>query len=463
MDDDKKCEALDMEKWLEYAEEMGVSPSEDMYFQVIKAWASTGSLEGLIGGDGALGAEELAKKAVLQSEGAPNMKMFYPIIAAWSLCGEKLGPDRVKEWIDQISLLGMKPDLDLQVAYFVAAEKWQSKLVTNMLGNNVTLDGSIVEENTEGASSEGDIESLFKAAQYCSRHLKEMSSDENRQDIADLDAFTSMLRYSIKAWSRASDSTLLLPDGSTSLDTTQGVEEMAKVLKCISLTNHSQDSADVDEALVNAAGKVYTEFTSQIRKLDSTMNGHLENNEKCYFADRVADVESSLRSYEFHSRRLASNEKVLPESNNIRHNLYRETLRGCAGVKSSTDYGHMMRICTLIMDCLSWHHGQTRDHGSSKEAEDVTDMYSDIAMISSTCVKNPYERMNVLRSIYDRASDFFPKKNPHHESNYARVDRAALLGSMRRSLGDSEMTDSFLSSFEEGKQGQRRRSRQRGR
>jgi len=463
MDDDKKCEALDMEKWLQYAEEMGVSPSEDMYFQVIKAWASTGSLEGLIGGDGALGAEELAKKAVLQSEGAPNMKMFYPIIAAWSLCGEKLGPDRVKEWIDQIFLLGMKPDLDLQVAYFVAAEKWQSKLVTNLLGNNVGLDGSIVEENAEGASSDGDIESLFKAAQYCSRHLKEMSSDENRQDIADLDAFTSMLRYSIKAWSRASDSTLLLPDGSTSLDTTQGVEEMAKVLKCISLTNHSQDSADVDEALVNAAGKVYTEFTSQIRKLDSTMNGHLENNEKCYFADRVADVESSLRSYEFHSRRLASNEKLLPESNDIRHNLYRETLRGCAGVKSSTDYGHMMRICTLIMDCLSWHHGQTRDHGSSKEAEDVTDMYSDIAMISSTCVKNPYERMNVLRSIYDRASDFFPKKNPHHESNYARVDRAALLGSMRRSLGDSEMTDSFLSSFEEGKQGQRRRSRQRGR
>ena len=47
---------------------------------------------------------------------------------------------------------------------------------------------------------------------------------------------------------------------------------MAKVLKCISLTNHSQDSADVDEALVNAAGKVYIEFTSQIRKLDSTMN-----------------------------------------------------------------------------------------------------------------------------------------------------------------------------------------------
>jgi hypothetical protein len=94
--------------------------------------------------------------------------------------------------------------------------------------------------------------------------------------------------------------------------------------------------------------------------------------------------------------------------------------------------------------------------------EDLTDIFSEIALISGTCVKNPYERMNVLRSIYERASDFFPKKNPNHESSYARVDRAALLGSMRRSLGDSEMTDSYLSSFEEGKQGHRRRSRQRG-
>ena len=463
MDDGKKSEALDMEKWLDHAEEVGASPSEDMYFQVIKAWASTGSLEGLIGGDGAHGAEELAKKAVLRSEGTPNLKVFHPIIAAWSLCGEKLGPDRVKEWIDQISLLGMKPDLDLQVAYFVAAEKWQSKLIANLQGNNnERIDGALVEESADG-SSDGDIESLFKAAQNCARYLKEITSDENRQDIADLDAFTSMLCYSIKAWSRASESALLLPDGSSLLDTTQGVEEMANILKLIRTSNHIQNTVDVDEALVNAAGKVYTEFISQLCKLDSTRNEHSDNNERCYFADRIADVESSLRSYEYHSRRLASDGKLLPESNDIRHNLYRETLRGCAGVKLSTDFGHMMRICTLIMDCLSWHHAQTREHGSSKEAEDVTDVYSDIAIISGTCVKNPYERMNVLRSIYDRASDFFPRKNPHHESSYARVDRAALLGSMRRSLGDSEMTDSFLSSFEEGKQGQRRRSRQRSR
>ena len=456
LDDDEKCEALDMEKWLDHAEEMGASPSDDMYFEVIKAWASTGSLEGLIGGDGAYGAEELAKKAVLRSNGAPNMKMVYPIITAWSLCGEKLGPDRVKEWIDQISLLGMKPDLDLQVAYFVAVEKWQSKLIANLQTNNDgKKDERIVEKSV-------DIESLFKAAQNCTRYLEEMASDKNRQDIADLDAFTSILRYSIKAWSRASHSTLLLP-GSTPLDATQGVEEMAKVLKRISLRNHGQDLADVDEALVNAAGKVFTEFTSQLRKLDSTRNEHFENNEKCHFADRIADVESSLRSYEFHSRRLASDDKLLPESNDIRHNMYKETLRGCAGVKKSIDCGHVMRICTLIMDCLSWHHERTpRDHGSGKEAEDITYIYSDIAMISGTCVKNSYERMNVLRSIYARASDFFPKKNPHHESSYARVDRATLLGSMRRSLGDSEMTDSFLSSFEEGKQGQRRRSRQRG-
>ncbi|KAL7444708.1 hypothetical protein ACHAXM_010916 [Skeletonema potamos] len=458
IDDDKKREALDMEKWLKHAEEMGVSPSEDMYFRVIEAWTGTGSLEGLIGCDGVQGAEDLAKKAVLRSGGAPNMKIFYPIIAAWSLCGERLGPDRVKEWIDQISSLGVKPDLDLQVAYFVAVEKWQSKLIASMLGNNDGKEDSLVV--VKGASTDGDVESLFKAAHNCSRYLNEIASDENGQGNADIHAFTAMLRYSIKACSRASHSTLLLPDSSTPLNSTQGVEEMAKVARRISL--RGRDSANIDEDLVNEAGKVYTEFASQLRKLDSTRNEHFENNEKCYFAERIADVESSLRSYEFQSRRLASYDELSPESNDIRHNLYRETLRGCAGVKLSTDYGHVLRICTLIMDCLSWHHELTRDLGRSGMEEDLTDIFSEIALISGTCVKNPYERMNVLRSIYERASDFFPKKNPNHESSYARVDRAALLGSMRRSLGDSEMTDSYLSSFEEGKQGHRRRSRQRG-
>jgi len=138
----------------------------------------------------------------------------------------------------------MKPDLDLQLAYFVAVEKCQSKLIENMLGNNDGTDDSLVEKSVEVASTDGDIESLFKAAHNCSRYLEDMTSAKNRQDIANLDAFTAMLRFSIKAWSRASHSTLLLPDGSTPLNSTQGVEEMAKVLKRISLRNHGQDSAD---------------------------------------------------------------------------------------------------------------------------------------------------------------------------------------------------------------------------
>ena len=461
--DDKKCEALDMEKWLEHAQEMGISPSEGMYYEVVKTWASTGSLEGLIGGDGAYGAEELAKKAVLRNEATPSVEMFSPIIAAWSLCGEKLGPDRVKEWIEQISLLGMEPDLRLKVAYFVAVEKWQSKLISNLLRNDGEINDHETENSTETISSDENVDSLFKAAQNCTRYLEESTLGKNIHNIDDLDAFTSMLRYNVKAWKRASESTLLLPDGYHLLDATQGVEEMKKLMKRVSLKNRSQDAGDVGEAQLNAAGKVYIEFISQLLNLDTIMDKQFEDNDKCYFADRIADVESSLRSFEFHSRRLATNDKLMPETNNTRHSLYRETLRGCAGVKLSSDYGHMLRLCTLIMDCLSWHHKLVGDHGSSKEAEDVTDMFCDIAIISGTCVKNPYERMNVLRSIYDRASDFFAKKNPHHESSYARVDRAALLGSMRRSLGDdSEITDSFLSSFEEEKQGRRRRARQRG-
>jgi len=436
MGDEIKCEALEMEKWLEYAEKMGISPSEDMYLEVIKAWTNTGSLHGLVGFDGAHGAEELAKKAVLFSDGKPSLALFHPIIAAWSLCGEDLGPDRVKEWIDQISSLGVKPDLDLRVAYFVATEKLQSKLISK-----------IIDEGGKVASTDEDTESLVKAAQNCSRYLEEIILDKNKQDICDLDAFTSILCHTMRAWSRAS---------STAFDTTQGVEEMAAVLKHISLRKSDRDSSEVDEAIVNAAGKVFTEFISQLGKLDASRRDHFEDSKTSVFADRIPDVESSLRSFEFHSRRLASIDKLLPESKTIRHNLYKETLRGCTGVKLSTDFGHVMRICALIMDCLSWH--QNRNGGGDrKDVEDITHIYSDIAIVSGTCVENPYERMNVLTSIYDRASDFFPNKDFQGENtSYACVDRATLLGSMRRAMGDSEMADSFLSSFEGKKDGHRR-------
>ena len=441
MGDDNKCEALEMEKWLEYAEKMGTSPSEDMYLEVIKAWTNTGSLHGLVGFDGAHGAEELAKKAVQFSDGKPSVALFHPIIAAWSLCGENIGPDRVKDWIDQISSLGVKPDLDLRVAYFVAAEKFQSKLISK-----------IINEGGEVASTDEDTESLFKAAQNCSRYLEEIILDRDRQDIHDLDAFTSILCHTMKAWSRAS---------STAVDTTQGVEEMAVVLKHISLRNSDRDPSDIDEAIVNAAGKVFTEFISQLGKLDASRRDHFDDSKTSVFADRIPDVESSLRSFEFHSRRLASIDQLSPESKMVRHNLYKETLRGCTGVKLSTDSGHVMRICALIMDCLFWH--QNRSGGDRKDLEDITHIYSDIAIISGTCVENPYERMNVLTSIYDRASDFFPNKDSQDKNtSYACVDRATLLGSMRRAMGDSEMTDSFLSSFEVKKDGHnRRRPRQR--
>ena len=441
MGDDIKCEALEMEKWLEYAENKGTSPSEDMYLEVIRAWTNTGSLHGLVGFDGAHGAEELAKKAVLFSDGKPSVALFHPIIAAWSLCGENLGPDRVKDWIDQISSLGVKADLDLRVAYFVAAEKLQSKLISK-----------IIEEGGKVASTDEDTESLFKAAQNCSRYLEEINLDKNKQEIYDLDAFTSILCHTMKAWSRAS---------STAVDTTQGVEEMAAVLKHISLRKSDRDSS-IDETIMNAAGKVFTEFISQLGKLDASRKDHFEDIKTSVFADRIPDVESSLRSFEFHSRRLASIDKLSPESKMVRHNLYKETLRGCTGVKLSTDFGHVMRICALIMDCLSWH--QNRSGGDRKDVEDITHIYSDIAIISGTCVENPYERMNVLTSIYDRASDFFPNKDSQDKNttSYACVDRATLLGSMRRAMGDSEMTDSFLSSFEGKKDGHnRRRPRQR--
>ena len=136
-------------------------------------------------------------------------------------------------------------------------------------------------------------------------------------------------------------------------------------------------------------GKVFTEFISQLGKLDASRRDRFEDSKRSVFADRIPDVESSLRSFEFHSRRLASIDKLLPESKTVRHNLYKETLRGCAGVKLSTDFGHVMRICALIMDCLSWH--QNRSGGDRKDVEDITHIYSDIAIISGTCVENPYE------------------------------------------------------------------------
>jgi hypothetical protein len=82
---------------------------------------------------------------------------------------------------------------------------------------------------------------------------------------------------------------------------------MAKVARRISL--RGRDSANIDEDLVNEAGKVYTEFASQLRKLDSTRNEHFENNEKCYFAERI--VQKELRTWKVHCGRMSFNREDL--------------------------------------------------------------------------------------------------------------------------------------------------------
>jgi hypothetical protein len=185
-----------------------------------------------------------------------------------------------------------------------------------------------------------------------------------------------------------------------------------------------------------------------------------------FFLREIADVERMLYAYDSYSRTHYPEGNFTIESNALRHRLYKEILRGCAGVKSSADYGHVIRLCRLIMDQLSWldercldnnnNNGNTNGNYTSFVKDDITDIFVDMALLAGTTITNEHERTYVLSVMWNNAKHFFEwNSSSRYEggsgsnSNYATVDKARLIGAMRMAMKDSELTEPFLRNFDE--------------
>ena len=207
--------------------------------------------------------------------------------------------------------------------------------------------------------------------------------------------------------------------------------------------------------LTNLIGKSYAEIASQMHQIDSAVDS--DDATICYFLLKFAHVERMLRDYEFYSRKhFSQSSSFTSESKAVRHRLYKEILRGCSGVKSPRDYGHVIRVCKLIMDHLTWQDEQCW-RGGGRVEEDITDIFVDIAHLTGTVVKSPHERMYVLTMIHNNASRFFERRKKFEASSYATVDRARLIGAMRMAMGESELTEPFLRNFDKRKPKKRAR------
>jgi hypothetical protein len=193
-------------------------------------------------------------------------------------------------------------------------------------------------------------------------------------------------------------------------------------------------------------GETYAKIISQLHQIDSASDS--DTTTTCYFLRELADVEKMLQDYDLYSRSHFPEGDFTPQSKALRHRMYEEILQGCAGVKSSADYGHVARLCRLIMEQLSWLDERCLDNANGNVKDDITDIFVGIALLAGTTVTNPHERTYVLTVMWNNAKHFFQRRSKHESSSYATVDRARLIGAMRMAMKDSEQTEPFLRNFD---------------
>jgi hypothetical protein len=444
-----KDEAEDISKWLLYAESRGIYPNAEMYEAVIRAWIKTGTKDGL------LIAEDWAKRAV-SSSSRIRVETFHPIIAAWTMCQFERAPARVKEWIDQLTGLSatnsrLKPSLNTLSAQIISCRNVQAGIVSKA---NETKQSSFGDENAVESVNVGDksnmlrdVEMTFAAAENCMQNLKDLFPRSKLNGVQDTVAMLSMLTHTVEAWGCASRFALLNPTGSPSLDASHGVHEMLKITRLFdSKINGEETDEGEAHTILHLMGETYAEVISQLHHIDAASDS--DTMTACYFSRELADVEKMLHDYEFYSRSHFPHGNFTPESKALRRRIYKEALRGCAGVKSSADYGHVVRLCRLIMEQLSWLDERCLDSENGNVKDDITDIFVDIALLAGKTVRNPHERTYVLTVMWNNATHFFERRKKHEGSSYATVDKARLIGAMRMAMEDSELTEPFLRNFD---------------
>lgn len=433
-----------------------------------------------------------------------RLQTFHPIIAAWALCQFDRAPARVKEWINQLNGLSatkphLTPDLTTLSAQIIAWKNVQAGIIakanqtkrssSSSSSSDGQLNGTSMESSqlNNGSKVSRDAEMAFVAAQNCMEHLRTIMPEIKPASVHDNLALISMSCDTIQTWGCASRYALQHPTLSGSLDASHGVHEMLKVARWYD-SKIEKDGASADGGInddnnlqgyfnFHLIGEIYSEIISQLHQLDSALDSCTTtevDSTSTHFSREIANVERMLNDFDVCSRNISSQMYMTADSKALRHKLYKEILTGCAGgLTSPADHGHAIRLCKLIMGQLLWQHekfnldiGDGRGPSSfhSPRPDDVTEIFASIASLTGTVVPIPQERTYVLTVLWQNAKPFFERRQQKFESSkyyhsVMVVDKARLIGAMRMAMGDSELTEPFIRSFDEQRRQPRRKAR----
>lgn len=209
-----------------------------------------------------------------------RQQTFNPIIAGWALCGNESSPQRVADWINQLTAISqtipsLNPGLDTM---FVKALAWRRYQERECLDDN---------------------ELTLQIARKCSGCMVEAQKMSFEELVAS-EACSTLYVNVIKAWGNVSKQVssqhFLYPINAA-------VNEMMNAVPIFDSKRHDvdvQDETQLQKKMLHCMGDIYTEAVCQLQELDALSIS--KDNSISFVGDRIADVERMLSNYELFVR-----------------------------------------------------------------------------------------------------------------------------------------------------------------
>ena len=340
----------------------------------------------------------------------------------------------------------LTPDINTFAAKVIATRRYQATVVDQCLSK-------ACEQHAFP-----EIEHAFALAENCCNLLVDdlLKETTNFTGLIDAEVCAPVFVNCIEAWGDASCLTKQLDNNQSTFNSTRGVQEMMNVLRIFDDKVERAFSLNNKKTL-ECIRDVYTAVVHELNRLDSTssLQTNDESSPPSIAVERIGDIERMLRNYENYSRHLSMNQSSDATMKVRRLDFYEEILRGCTGVTSATDYGHVIRICCVVMDYLTYSREHCVDEFTTG-GHDITNLFVEIVPLACRCAVHPRERKLVLTKVFDNACQFFYRGD---KQQFGFVDKASLIGAMRLALTDLDGdTESFLQTLEERQPKQRRMS-----
>lgn len=393
----------------------------------------------------------------------PRHQTFQPIIAAWALCGSARSLPRVTEWINQLSILSstftmpsLAPDVNTFASKIIAVRRYQASIVNQYLLPNKLQSSAHQQEVVRS-----DTELAFDLAKRCHSLLVDelLSGQTNFTGLLDADSCAPIFVNCIETWGGAARLAKQVSLNELNEMSNAAIRELINVSRLYETKLRKAIASDATETKysrhqIRCLHEIYSAVARQLIQIDSDANEMPRDSQRSsVVGEKIADMERMLRSYEQNSRLMTgqSDGKMRKQ----RLEFYQEILRGCKGVAATSDYGHIVRICSAVMDFLAYGNEHRTDE-FSVGGHDITQLFSEIVavMTSPSCsMTHPREMKLLLTKVYDDASQFFDQSD---RNKFGAVDKASLIGTIRLALADLDGAESFITSLEERHSNRRR-------